>query len=64
MCFILQSICLKSRLLNHKTPYTFISEHTRKVHINKVSYNLRLSWRLNSIKYSRASNRVSWLNGE
>ena len=27
-------------------------------------YNLRFSRRLNSIKYSRTSNRVRWLNGE
>jgi len=31
---------------------------------NVLLHNLKLLWRLNSLKYSLASSRVRWLNGE
>jgi len=33
-------------------------------HTNNPNKRQKFMWRLNSIKYSRASSRIGWLNGE
>jgi hypothetical protein len=47
-----------------KNSMKFLSHILQYFNLSYGMYDLKLSWQLDSIKYSGASSLVRWLNGE